>query len=261
MPISWPSATSLPSGTSRPSGTSLPSATSWPADSAGPVDPNPKNIVTSLTNQLWLRADLGITVATGASDWADQSGFGRNMAQAVGTAQPAVTTSAAFNNQAVLVFDGLNDIMTTAFPFPAAGTTPCFIWYFMSQQSWVNGRNLSAGATPASHHLFQNTPSPNVSQYNGAITNNTLWALNSIARIENYFSHSAADFLKVAATATNSGVSAGNTAPATQFSVGGTGASFGACTIAEVAIWFGLPTVAERNALDAYALARYGGGV
>jgi hypothetical protein len=229
---------------------------------AAPAGTTPPTIVTSAPCQAWWRGDLGITIGTGVSAWADQSGNGRDLVQATGGAQPVYNASDfVFGAQSTLTFDGVNDILIGAFGLPAAGTTPAFIWYVMSQQSWVNGRNLSAGATPASHHLFQNTPSPNVSQYNGVITNNTLWALNSVARIENYFSNSAADYLKIVGTTTNSGVSAGNTAPCSQFCLGGTGASFGAVTIAECAIWYALPTPAERAALDAYVFSRYGTGV
>lgn len=44
---------------------------------------------------LWLRADLGVTIATGASVWADQSGTGdgnKNVLQATGSKQPTVVT-------------------------------------------------------------------------------------------------------------------------------------------------------------------------
>jgi hypothetical protein len=41
---------------------------------------------------LWLRADLGITIGTGVSAWADQSGNGNNFTQATGSAQPSLVT-------------------------------------------------------------------------------------------------------------------------------------------------------------------------
>jgi len=56
----------------------------------------------------WLRADLGTTIATGVSQWNDQSGVGdsnRNVVQATGSQQPTLNTSdATFNNQATLSF-------------------------------------------------------------------------------------------------------------------------------------------------------------
>jgi hypothetical protein len=40
---------------------------------------------------LWLRADLGITIGTGVSAWADQSGYGNTFTQATGGLQPTYT--------------------------------------------------------------------------------------------------------------------------------------------------------------------------
>jgi hypothetical protein len=42
---------------------------------------------------LWLRADAGITIATGVSNWADQSGSGNNFAQATPGNQPTVSAA------------------------------------------------------------------------------------------------------------------------------------------------------------------------
>ena len=54
----------------------------------------------------WWRADLGTTVATGVSAWADQSGNGFAMTQGTGSSQPTlVAAHAALNNQAALSFD------------------------------------------------------------------------------------------------------------------------------------------------------------
>lgn len=68
---------------------------------------------------LWLRADLGITTATGVSQWADQSGVGdsnRNLVQATGANQPAyVTSNAGYNNKPTLHLNGTTHTM------PAAG--------------------------------------------------------------------------------------------------------------------------------------------
>ncbi len=51
----------------------------------------------------WWRADLGITIGTGVSAWADQSGNGRHLVQATGTDQP--TTGTAIDSQATIYFD------------------------------------------------------------------------------------------------------------------------------------------------------------
>ena len=57
---------------------------------------------------LFLRADRGVTIGTGVSTWADQSGAvdsNRNFTQATGSKQPTLNaTDAAYNNQATLSF-------------------------------------------------------------------------------------------------------------------------------------------------------------
>lgn len=64
---------------------------------------------------LWLRADKGITYGVGAkvAGWADQSGHGRNFAQAIAGRQPVQTDAYVGARQAV-VFDGSDDILTAA---------------------------------------------------------------------------------------------------------------------------------------------------
>ena len=52
------------------------------------------NNVQSATLQLWLDARVGITIATGVSSWADQSGNGNTFTQGTGANQPAFNASA-----------------------------------------------------------------------------------------------------------------------------------------------------------------------
>ena len=61
----------------------------------------------------WVRGDLGVTVETGVSAWADQSGAGRHLVQATTTMQPAI---GAIAGKPALSFDGADDNI--------AGTTP-----------------------------------------------------------------------------------------------------------------------------------------
>jgi hypothetical protein len=57
---------------------------------------------------LWLRADKGITIGTGVSAWADQSGAGLVAAQATGSQQPTYNASdAGYNGAPTLSFDSL----------------------------------------------------------------------------------------------------------------------------------------------------------
>jgi hypothetical protein len=49
----------------------------------------------NLSPQLWLRSDLGTTIATGVSRWADQSNNGNDVIQATAARQPVITGSLA----------------------------------------------------------------------------------------------------------------------------------------------------------------------
>lgn len=66
--------------------------------------------------QLWLKADAGVTVTGGyVSNWADQSGNGRNASQSDTSKRP-VLASNAINGLAAIRFDGSNDgLLTSAF--------------------------------------------------------------------------------------------------------------------------------------------------
>jgi hypothetical protein len=65
----------------------------------------------------WFRADLGVSIATGISQWLDQSGAGdasRHLAQASGPAQPTLVASdAAYNNQSTVAGNGATWLRST----------------------------------------------------------------------------------------------------------------------------------------------------
>ncbi len=66
----------------------------------------------SLTPQVWLRSDVGVTASGGqVSALADQSGNGNDASQSTGANQPTIT-AAAVNGVAALNFDGSTSYMT-----------------------------------------------------------------------------------------------------------------------------------------------------
>lgn len=64
---------------------------------------------------IWLRADLGITIATGVSNWLDARGAGSAIAQVTGANQPAFSATGAPTSKPCVVFDGVNDSLFGAF--------------------------------------------------------------------------------------------------------------------------------------------------
>lgn len=71
----------------------------------------------------WWRSNFGITIATGVSQWDDQSGNARHLAQATGTKQPAFAASGGPRNRPVIAADGVDDFLRVAF----ALNQPCMV--------------------------------------------------------------------------------------------------------------------------------------
>lgn len=63
---------------------------------------------------LQIRADVGITIATGISQWNDQTVNARNFTQGTGANQPLFVASATPAGRPAARFDGTNDEMSTA---------------------------------------------------------------------------------------------------------------------------------------------------
>ena len=59
----------------------------------------------------WYRGDLGVTIATGVSEWADQSGNGHDLVQATGANQPTYGAT-LINSQPGMTLDGTNDSLS-----------------------------------------------------------------------------------------------------------------------------------------------------
>jgi len=100
--------------------------------------------------QIWLRADMGITIATGVSQWNDQSGIGdsnRNATQATGGAQPTLNTAdVAYNNQPTLTFTGASSQYMQTGTWSHTASQP-FTWIIVGncntggggQQAFIDG--------------------------------------------------------------------------------------------------------------------------
>lgn len=61
---------------------------------------------------LWLDANEGITIDTGVSNWADQSGNGNDAVQTTSVNWQPTYNATGLNSKPTVVFDGSNDLMT-----------------------------------------------------------------------------------------------------------------------------------------------------
>jgi hypothetical protein len=209
---------------------------------------------------LWLRADLGITIATGVSAWNDQSGVGdaaRNATQATGASQPAFQAkNSAFNNQPTVNFSG-SQLMPTG-TWSAAQAQPQTVFIVAKDTSGASNKyfvdsiagaspfavlsvagvtNLNAGTTRSAS--FTDTVSfAGVAVMNGATS---LW----------YPSARTATSIVAGTIGANgfTGITIGNAAAG--------GANAGA-SIAEIAYWNRVLAANEVSRLLSYAGGRYG---
>lgn len=210
----------------------------------------------------WVRADLGITIGTGVSAWADQSGNGVNFSQGTGAAQPAFIASAV-NGQPAVRGDGIDDVLSATWARAAPGTQPFYVWCIFKQVSWVPSDCLLGDFNATGFTIEQVGVSPALIQACSSIGNsNAAGTVGSYFRLESQNTNSVADYLKIGATnvtGTNSGNSAG-TGTMQLFALGN-GSLIGNFEIAEAFAFLGAPTAPQRAALDAYCTARYGAGL
>lgn len=210
----------------------------------------------------WVRADLGITIGTGVSAWADQSGNGVNFAQGTGSAQPTLVAGAV-NGQPAVRGDGVDDLLAASWARGAPGTTPCYIWVVAKQVSWINFRCLCGDYSSAANGAaIQNiTASPTVRTLQNGVNTNNAWTVGSYFRIEWYLDGGAGDYLKIGTTQTAG--SAGNLASLGTFNLFAAPAAttWANVEIAEAFAFFGTPNAGKRAELDAYCTGRYGAGL
>lgn len=156
---------------------------------------------------LSVQSDLGVTIATGVSAWADQSGNGNSFAQAGGTQQP--TLSAGLNGHQGILFDGSNDELdNTTLVWPAI--TAARIVY--RRTSWVAssavfGPNTNA-ASPAMYYPTSATARRLVAVDDAGANNGApdgTWV-----RGRALFNNTAGEYLRLGAT-TTSGANLGST--------------------------------------------------
>jgi len=233
-----------------------------PSVAAGPADP--LTIVTSVSPFLFLSADLGVTIGTGVSAWADQSGNGHDASQGTAASQPAlVTGDVDFGGRNSILADGSNDFLDVTWNPPAPGTQP--VWFFcaFNQITWGAAKFLFVGNTSASSlALAQAGATPAMVQQNtAAVNSNTGAGLGSPVRGQVYFSGSVSDYTKLGAVLVT-GASAGVVDPIIfrLFSRNGGTQSINA-KLACLGAWVGEPSAGEKAALDAWITAYYGAGV
>ncbi len=219
---------------------------------------DPLLIVTSVPSVWYLNGDVGITIGTGVSSWADQSGNGRNFAQSTGANQPSYSGS-AISGRGAVTFDGVNGVLFTPYVMPAPGTTPSWYWIVFNSVTSGTGPSIFSGSG-SSRHRFYWSSAPNMAVNNGTAST-VARPTNTWYRAEILFTNSTSDYKKIGASS-STGINFGNSTGLVNMCLGAL--SNGPTSPANVIVaafgcWAGEPTASEKIALDAWTSKYYGG--
>jgi|GEM_PF-3453669 len=215
--------------------------------------------------KLWLRADLGVTIATGVSQWNDQSGTGdanKNVAQATGSKQPTRNTSdAAYNNQTTLSFATASSQELVSGTWAASLAEPETIFFVGHQIASASPYVFTDDALTTNLRLMDNNGGGQVLRaYAGASLNSAVsCAAPFVSAVE--FNGATSKIYMSAITATVSGST--GVAPANRAGLrlgvqGGGGGQYLNGKIAEVIIYGSVLSLSDRTAVTNYLGTRYG---
>lgn len=201
---------------------------------------------------IWLRADKGITIATGVSNWLDARGSGNAVAQGTVGLQPLVTAvNAAFNNQPTVNFDGVDDFLQGAF----ALVQPSHV-FIACKFNTVLSQAVFDGATDVGMLLRQELGGTTLTFFGGAALTITIASTTAKHVYDLQFNGaSSASFVDaVANIAGNAGASAAN-----GLTVGarGAGTTPANVSVAEIAVYSRILSAAEDSRVTSYMRARY----
>lgn len=221
-------------------------------------DLDPLTIVTSRTWAILFSAARGVTVATGVSQWDDNSGFARNATQGTGAQQPAYSASdAAFAGLPSITGDGADDWLSVAWDPPTVGTTPIVFFFIFRQVTWTTGDYFFGGGNVVLA-LVQSGASPNMLGLNSTAGPASAGAtIGAATRGRMFLNNNTTDYLKLGAAAEATGTNLGNVGIAA-FQLFSRNAGLGPGNFGLT--WFGATvggdwTAGEKSAMDSWAAA------
>ena len=207
----------------------------------------------------WYRADLGISLGTGVSAWADQSGNGNNLQESTGALQPVYMTAGGANGRPYLVGAQATLLKSVAaFPVLTGPFEQFFIVRATSSVLAVPGYLNDFGNNTCI--AFQTVTGSTAQQYNGSLSSTVAIPIGTDFLLESIW-NGASSGLTVNNTTneTSSPTSPTNTAGAnlTLMNYAG-GASGWVGFYYETFIINALATVAQRAAVRSYVASFYG---
>ena len=203
---------------------------------------------------LSLRADRGITLATGVSVWADQSGNGNNVSQATGSAQPTYNSSGGPNGQPYLNFAQASNQFLASAAFSLS--QPLFVW-IVANQSGGSGNQYSIDGRSANTLALLIVSQTIVDMNAGAVLS---WTSASAGTFQSYgMQFNGASSSLYSNNVSKASGSAGTNAVGgiTIGAFGNGGGGFLNGNIAEVIVYNSILSSDSLNTLESYGNARY----
>lgn len=222
------------------------------ANRAASGPPTPATILAGVTS--WFRADLGITTATGVSEWRDQVGSA-HLLQGTGANQPVYNSSdAAYNNRPTVQCDVLGKFLAASgFVSSSQTFSVWMVGEFSTAGGVIVGLVPSGSASPIIYRLAGNVAINAGAALGSGVTSDTKRAVlatfadtSSFVGVDNWLTGGV----------TGAGGSNGGTRLALFAYSAGDFGSLG--KIAELVVQSGTPTAGEKTAMAAYVLDRYG---
>lgn len=201
------------------------------------------------TTDLWgeYRKGVGITEGTGGvSEWADQSGNDRHLAQATEAQRPA-------NSSGVIVFTAAsNDFLQVV----SALAQPVTLYARLKQTAWTNGKRLFDGGTDLDLLVSQNSASPEIAlSVNGGsqVCRNTDLTVGEVKALV-IVSNDDASRIRVGSAGTAVVGDVGSTTAAAGLTVGGrqTGADGSAIEVQDIWVYSGVHDEATETSMLEY---------
>lgn len=188
-------------------------------------------IIKALGPAAWFRFGQGITVSTGVSQWSDQSGNGRHLLQATGTAQPSLQSDGS------ILFDGVQQFLKcNSFTL----IQPETVYVLFKMVTYTDPTKVFDGNTDNSGSLTMTGGTPNLQAFAGtSFGNNTGLATGTYGVVTTIFNGATpASLTQVNNNAAVTGSSGASTMGGfTMGRAGGSAVQFGAIQAKEVIIF------------------------
>lgn len=213
---------------------------------------------------LWLRADLGITIATGVSVWADQSGNGNNATQGTPAAQPTYFASGGANGQAYMALSGASSQnLGGAALVGSANMTLVIVHQFSSTASAQVSFHAGASGTSMASSIDENAATERDLFLVGSAVDADAGASATTAWEAWILTQSSAPLGTMNVNGSTRSLTPNNgamTAPTAGYTVGSRtgGSQFMTGNFAEAIIYSRVVTAGEIASLRGYLLSRYG---